>query len=122
MIKPEGPFADFNRTVMWSYLGTKRLDNDPRVAEFSVNRHLTPQFPRAFVSVGNADPLAPQSVLRAEAIRAQDVDADTLFFPKNYGPPLPHEYQFDLDSRAGEKALERLTAFLERLASQPALP
>ncbi|TIO06875.1 alpha/beta hydrolase [Mesorhizobium sp.] len=122
MVTPEGPFADFIRTVIWSYLGTKRLGDDPRVAEFSVNRHLTPQFPPAFVSVGNADPLAPQSALMAEAIRAQGVDVDTLFFPNDYSPALPHEYQFDLDSSAGEKALERLTAFLDRLASQPTLP
>jgi acetyl esterase/lipase len=121
-VTPEGPFASFIGTVIWSYLGTKRLGDDPRVAEFSVNRHLTPQFPPAFVSVGNADPLAPQSTLMVKAIRAQGVDVDTLFFPDDYSPGLPHEYQFDLDSSAGEKALERLTGFLDRLANQPAMP
>lgn len=120
MIAPEGQFAGFIRTVMWSYLGTKRLDGDPRIAEFSVSRHLTPRFPPAFVSVGNADPLAPQSALMAQAIEAQGVDVDTLFFPDDYSPALPHEYQFDLDRDAGRKALEKLMQFLDRLAGQPA--
>lgn len=118
MISPEGPFAGFNRTVMWSYLGVKRLDDDPRIAEFSIDRHLTPQFPPAFVSVGNADPLAPQSRQIARAIASQGVAVDTLFFPDDYSPALPHEYQFDLDGKAGEQAFERLTAFLDRLANQ----
>lgn len=117
-VSPEGPFASFIRTVMWSYIGTKRLDDDPRLAEFSVNRHLTPQFPPAFVSVGNADPLAPQSTLIAGAIGAQGVSTDTLFFPEDYSPALPHEYQFDLDTKAGAEALERLLAFLHRLAGE----
>ncbi|WP_258588258.1 alpha/beta hydrolase [Mesorhizobium sp. AR02] len=121
MIAPEGPFAGFIRTVMWSYLGTKQLKDDPRVAEFSVNRHLTPRFPPAFVSVGNADPLAPQSTLIAAAIRAQGVEVDTLFFADDYSPALPHEYQFDLDRKAGKEAFGRLGAFLDRLANQPAL-
>jgi acetyl esterase len=93
------------------------LNDDPRVAEFSVNRHLTPQFPPAFVSVGNADPLAPQSTLIADAIRTQGVNVETLFFSSGYSPALPHEYQFDLDGEAGRAAFERLTGFLDRLAN-----
>ncbi|TIT51108.1 MAG: alpha/beta hydrolase, partial [Mesorhizobium sp.] len=50
------------------------------------------------------------------------VDVDTLFFPDDYSPPLPHEYQFDLERSAGEKALENLTGFLDRLANQSAAP
>jgi hypothetical protein len=30
-----------------------------------------------------------------------------LFFPDAYTPPLPHEYQFNLDIEAGRIALER---------------
>ncbi len=29
-----------------------------------------------------------------------------------YKPPLPHEYQFNLDTEAGRLALERTRAFL----------
>lgn len=112
-----GDFAGFIRTVMWAYFGTKDFADDPRLAEFSVARHLTPEFPPAFVSVGNADPLAPQSVAIAEALRSQDVPVDTLFYPADYRPPLPHEYQFNLDEDAGREALQRLSSFLAGLAS-----
>ncbi len=112
----DGAFGGFLSTVMWSYFGTRDFLEDPRMAEMSVNRHVTADFPPAFVSAGNADPLAPQSVLMAEAIAGKGVAVDTLFFPADYSPPLPHEYQFDLDRDAGREALERLTTFLAGLA------
>jgi acetyl esterase/lipase len=112
----DGAFGGFLRTVMWSYFGTKDFLNDPRMAEMSVNRHVTADYPPAFVSAGNADPLAPQSALMAKTIAEKGVAVDTLFFPADYSPPLPHEYQFNLDEAAGSEALERLTAFLGGLA------
>jgi hypothetical protein len=39
------------------------------------------------------------------------VRADSLFFPAEYSPPLPQEYQFNLDIPAGQKALGRMLAF-----------
>jgi hypothetical protein len=45
------------------------------------------------------------------------VAVDTLFFPADHSPPLPHEYQFNLEEAAGREALERLTAFLAGLAN-----
>jgi acetyl esterase len=115
-VRTDGEFAEFHKTIMWSYFGRKDYDGDPRLAEFSVNRHLTPQFPPAFVSVGNDDQFASQSVMFADAVRAQGVEVDTLFFPADYKPPLFHEYQFDLDGPAGQLALDRLTSFLAKFA------
>lgn len=107
----DGPFGGLLKTVIWSYFGTED-PADPRLAQFSVGKHIAPGFPPAFVSVGNADPLAAQSVALAEAIRSAGVPVETLFFPADHTPPLPHEYQFNLDQAAGMEALDRLTAFL----------
>src|SRR5579863_3159771 len=112
-----GDFKNFLRTVMWAYFGRRDGADDPRFDEFSVNKHMTAQFPPTFVSVGNADPLAPQSVMIADAIRARGVAVDELFFPGDHDPPLPHEFQFNLDREAGREALERLSAFLRQHAS-----
>jgi acetyl esterase len=109
-----GSFGGFLRTVLWAYFGVKTIANNPTLAQFSVPRHVTPLFPPAFVSAGNADPLGPQSVAMADAIRAQGVATDTLFFPADHKPPLGHEYQFNLDQDAGREALERLVAFLNK--------
>jgi acetyl esterase/lipase len=107
----EGPFADFMRTVIWSYIGT-RDPRDARVAQMSVAPHVTAAYPPAFISVGNADPLAPQSEALAEALRARGVAVDALFFPRDHAPPLGHEYQLLLATDAGRLSLERMAAFL----------
>ncbi len=110
----DGPFGGFLRTVLWSYFGTRDASGDPRLAEFSVASHVTSVFPPVFISVGNADPLAPQSLDLAAAATAQGVKVDTLFFATDHRPPLPHEYQFDLDGEAGRQALDALADFLKR--------
>lgn len=108
----DGPFGGFLRTVLWSYLGRKDFQTDPRLEHFSVARHVTADFPPAFISAGNADPLRPQSEALAAALRKKGVAVDELFFPAAYDPPLGHEYQFNLDTEAGRLALERSVAFL----------
>lgn len=106
----------FLRTVIWSYLGSPR----PPLAtlrEFSVPPHVTPDFPPSFISVGNGDPLAPQSVALANALQRQGVRVDTLFYPASHVLPLGHEYQFDLSRREARDALQRTRAFLRDLQS-----
>lgn len=111
-IKLDGPFGEFVHTALWSYFGEKDFPKHPLYATASVINYLTADFPPAFISVGNADPLAPQSRALAEALAARGVRVDSLFFPDDYAPALPHEYQFNLDTAAGQLALERSVKFL----------
>lgn len=115
LVQWDSPFAGFMRTVLWSYLGQKDFLDDPKVDTFSVARHVTPAFPPSFVSAGNADPLEPHSRALVAALETQGVKVDALFFPKDYSPALPHEYQFNLDNEAGRLAMERSVAFLHGL-------
>jgi acetyl esterase/lipase len=108
----DGAFGGFMRTVIWSYVGT-RDPHDPKVAQMSVTPHVTAGYPPAFISVGNADGLAPQSVALAEALRGKGVEVNTLFWPSDYKPPLGHEYQLELATPEGTKALDRAVAFLK---------
>lgn len=108
----DGQFGEFIHTALWSYFGEKDFVNHPLFATASVINYLTPDFPPAFISVGNADPLAPQSRALAAALVARGVRVDSLFFPDDYAPALPHEYQFNLESAAGQLALERSVRFL----------
>ncbi len=112
-ISTDGPFGGFVRSVAWSYFGVRDFLKDPRLAQFSVVENLTSDFPPMFISVGNADPLAAQSHLLAEIAAKRGVAVDSLFFPDGYKPPLPHEYQFNLDIDAGRAALERTLEFLD---------
>jgi acetyl esterase/lipase len=110
-----GPFGGFIRSVLSAYFGTADPLDSSRITEASVPRYVTEAFPPSFISVGNGDPLAPQSVMMAQALRDRGVRVDSLFFPPELDPKLPHEYQFDLDRPEGKQALDRLTAFLAGL-------
>jgi hypothetical protein len=50
------------------------------------------------------------------------VRVDTLFFPPDRAPALPHEYQFNLDDPAGREALNRMLAFLDSIRGRAATP
>ena len=53
----DGPFGNFMRTVLWSYIGTPD-PQDARVQQMSLPAHVTAAYPPLFISAGNADPLA----------------------------------------------------------------
>lgn len=116
---PGGPFGAFMRTVLWSYSGRPDFARDESFQRVSVARYVTPAFPPAFISAGNGDPLLSHSQSLARALAEQRVKTDTLFFPADRTPPLPHEYQFDLDSDAGRLALERVLSFLKSNTAAP---
>lgn len=120
LVGGEGAFAGFMRTVFWAYFGLREVGEAPVVAQFSVARHVTPAFPPTFISVGNADPLAPHSFALADALEAQGVPVTRLFYPDDHVPPLAHEYQFDLDGAEGQRALRESVAFLRSLPAADA--
>lgn len=115
LIKMDGAFRGFVKTVLWSYTGAQDYATNPRFAPASVAHYVTADFPPTFISAGNADPLLPQSIEFAGTLAAKGVSVDSLFFPADHKPALPHEYQFNLDNKAGEMALERSLQFLSRL-------
>jgi acetyl esterase len=45
-------------------------------------------------------------------LRAQGVDVDALFFPRDHDPSLGHEYQLLLSTDADRLAFDRAVAFL----------
>jgi len=112
-----GPFGDIVRTMLWSFSGHADFRNDPAFATASVLNFAGPDFPPAFLSAGNADPLAPQSVALADRLVARGGRVERLFFPKDHQPPLRHEYQFDLDGVAGRQALAAMLGFLRRVTA-----
>lgn len=114
-ISDSSPLKDVLVACGWAYSGTRRFRTDERfMGSMSVARHVTAAFPPTFVTVGNADPLRSQSLALAATLEAAGVDVETLFYPADHEPPLPHEYQFDLDLTDGRVALERLLAFFAR--------
>lgn len=118
LVNLEGEFGWFLKTVLWAYIGRKDFVNDPKYVHFSVTNFVTKSFPPAFISVGNEDPLRFHSYDLASKLSSKDVFIDSLFFPDDYSPGLPHEYQFNLDTDAGKLALARSVKFLDNLVSK----
>lgn len=114
----QGGRAWFNERMMWAYAGVKSLGADERFKLMSVPSHVTATFPPSYISSGNADPLAPQAVVLANRLQDLGVRTDVLFFPADHSPPLPHEYQFNLDRAEGQQALQRTVAFLRSTARE----
>jgi acetyl esterase/lipase len=105
----------FVHVTAWAYSGDRNWRDSETFATMSLIPHLDRNFPPAFISAGNADPLAPQSTALADALVSNGTDVETLFFSPDHVPPLAHEYQFDLDVEAGRTALDRATAWLRGL-------
>jgi acetyl esterase len=116
-----GPYGHFMNTATWAYSGRRDGLKDEHTSQFSVARFVTAEFPPAFISAGNGDPLLPHSRALAEALGRHGVEVDALFFAKDRKPPLPHEYQFNLDTDAGREALERKVRFVARRDRQGAV-
>lgn len=102
------------KSIIRSYTGSGD-PSSPVLRQFSSIDHVTADFPTAFVAGGNADPLTDgQSKPLAERLQRLGVDVETAFFPKDYRPKLPHEFQFNLDTEAGQDVLRRTIAFAKR--------
>jgi acetyl esterase/lipase len=97
----------------WSYTGIRNYADDPNMKQMSTIDYVTSEFPPAFITGGNDDGLTSiQSKPFAAKLDSLGVQTTTLFFPKNYKPGLPHEYQFNLDNAAGQDALAQILDFL----------
>ncbi len=116
LVDLDGEWGWFLRTILWAYTGRKDVKSDPYLATASVARYVTGGFPPAFISVGNADPLVEQSRRLATALGCAGAPVDPLIFPADTVPAVEHEFQFNLDSDAGQLALRRSVAFLRQHA------
>ncbi len=106
--------GEFLQPVLWAYSGKKDFLNYKEFEDASVINFVTKDYPPSFITAGNADPLEEQSTVFAKKLASLDVQTDTLFYPNNHQPALPHEYQFNLDTEDGKQALDRIVAFAKR--------
>ena len=104
--------------VMWAFSGT-RQKTGPLLQQMSPYYYVTKEFPPSFISGGNGDPLTDkQSKPLAEKLEQSGVKVQTLFYAADHQPSLPHEYQFNLDTQDGQKALDQLIEFLRSTSLQ----
>lgn len=109
----EGKFGGFEETVLWAYSGKRNFLEDPYFQTASIINYVGKNYPPSFISAGNDDPLLSHSEGLAKKLKSLNVETDTLFFPADLTPKLPHEYQFNLDVEGGKIALKRSLEFLK---------
>ena len=99
--------------ALWAYTDDRNLPSNSALVQMSTINYVTSAFPASYISGGNADPLtAGNSVPFAAKLQSFGVPVTTLFWPSDYTPPLPHEYQFRLDLAAGQTALQQTLSFV----------
>jgi len=98
---------------LWAYTGDRNLTNSDAIQQMSSINFVTSNFPATYITGGNADPLTEgNSKPFAAKLTSLGVEVDALFWPADYTPALPHEYQFRLDLQAGQDALAATIKFL----------
>ena len=106
------------RIALWAYLGVRDWSDSPGDKQMSTVDHVTSDFPTTWISGGNGDPLTDsQSKPLADKLGSLGVDVETVFYPADTEPALPHEYQFHLDFGEAQSALVSTLDFLERVTS-----
>ncbi len=98
---------------LWAYTGDRNLATSAAVAQMSTLNFVTSDFPAAYISGGNADALtAGNSKPLAAKLQSLGVEVSALFWPEDYTPALPHEYQFKLNLDAAQTALTQTLSFV----------
>ncbi|MGK9148401.1 alpha/beta hydrolase [Plantibacter flavus] len=112
LVNAEGSFGWFLDTVLWAYFGARDYKTRPEVASASVVDYLTANYPPTYITVGNWDPLYPQSTEFKAKLQGLGVEVQSMIFNPAYRPGLEHEYQFLLNDQ-GRFNLGRMDAFVD---------
>jgi acetyl esterase/lipase len=100
--------------TVWAYSGTQDF-TDPVIRKMSPYYHVTGDFPPTYISGGNGDLLTDtQSKPLADKLQVLGVSVDRLFYAENHKPALSHEYQFQLDKKDAQSALQKTLSFIEK--------
>jgi acetyl esterase/lipase len=98
---------------LWSYTGQRDYESYNRISELSAVEHITPEYPSVFLTVGDADPLEPQSLELKDVLEKNGVEVEAVLFTDT-GAGLGHDYMMDLDTEAAQGTLDRAVDFLQR--------
>lgn len=108
----DADMAKVMQVFVKAYSGRLDFENHPLIQYASIPEYITADFPPTFITDGNYDPLLPHSMVLTKALRDTKVSVDPLFFSRDYRPLLLHEYQFNLNTEAGQLCFERILKFV----------
>ncbi|MGN4931452.1 alpha/beta hydrolase [Bacillus cereus group sp. MYBK14-1] len=103
---------DFMRTTGWAYFGKKDFETLPEIEIASIFKHVTKNYPPTFITDGNTASFEDQGKALASALQSKGVYVDKLFFDKNISGELAHEFQFKMNTPAGQEVFSEALEFL----------
>ena len=95
----------------WAYFGDRNLSTSSVADEIDLIQHVTGDFPAVFITDGNSMSFLDHARDLSAKLSGQGVYVKELFFDDE-GESVPHEYQFELQSEAGQVSLEQALEFL----------
>ncbi|HDR6271313.1 TPA: alpha/beta hydrolase [Bacillus cereus] len=103
---------DFMRTTGWAYFGKKNFETLPEIEIASIFKHVTKDYPPTFITDGNTASFEDQGKVLASSLESKGVYVDKLFFDKNISGELAHEFQFKMNTPAGQEVFNKALEFL----------
>lgn len=103
----------FWKQLVWGYTGKKDYKKYERLDELSTIKHITPDYPAVFITVGDSDPLEPQTYEFIEKLEDNNVDYDALLWTGTKAK-LWHDYIYDQNTEEAVKAYEETLNFIEK--------
>ena len=96
----------------WAYFGSKNWAQQSS-EQASITNHITGDFPPTFLTDGNTASFEEHSRLLEQVLTAQGVPVESFYTPEEDGITV-HEYQFLMNTSAGEASFEAVLSFLQK--------
>ena len=116
MANADGVLKFFLQRSAWAYFNT-----DNWVEEFgyviSVDAHITPFLPPAFITDSNTLSFEAHGIDLVHAFQVNNIYVESYFFSVDFEKTI-HEYQFLMDTPAGEECFRRTLYFLEIICNR----
>lgn len=103
--------------TLWAY-GGNRTPSNTLLDQMSTINNVTKAYPRVWISAGNDDPLtARQTIPFVEKLKSLGVPPQTLVYGADEPLKLGHEFQFELGTEPGRRALNEIAEFARSVTS-----
>lgn len=102
----------FYKKLAWAYTGVKDYTQYGRIDELSTVKHITEEYPPTYITVGDIDPLEPQTLEFIEMLEKSDVDYTSLLWT-GQNTKLYHDYIYELDTKEAAAAYEAAVRFMQ---------
>ena len=102
----------FYKKLAWAYTGVKDYTQYERIDDLSTVKHIMEEYPPTYITVGDIDPLEPQTLAFIEMLEKHKVDYTFLLWT-GQNTKLYHDYIYELDTKEAVAAYEAAVRFMK---------